>query len=65
MNINVNIYELLDNQHNELSTRVKNQTFEDSSWTLYSTLPHQLAIYEIAPCKESPCFPLPKKLNIK
>lgn len=40
----VNVDDLLGTQHYELSTRVKNVTYEGSSWTLHSILRHQFRI---------------------
>ena len=59
----INVDEILDNQHNELSTRVKNWTYEGSVWTFYSILQRQPVILEITPWEGSFNFLLPKELN--
>ena len=54
---------LLDDQHNEFSARVKNQTYEGPGWTLYSTIRYQTVISEIASCEGRFYFPFPKELH--
>ena len=55
--------ELLDIQHNPLSSRVERQTYKVSGRPIYSVLQHQLVLSKTAPCQESSYFPLPEEVQ--
>ena len=54
----MNIDELLDIQHNQLSSKVEMWTYEGSGWTINSILQHQLVVSKITRCEGSSYFPL-------
>ena len=59
----INIDELLDTQHNQLSSRAGRWTYNRSDLIINSILQYQVVISEIAPCEESSYFPSPKELR--
>ena len=59
----LNVDELLDFQHNQISCRVGSWKYEGSIWTINSILQHQLVISEIASCEGSSFIKLPKELR--
>ena len=58
-----NIDELLDIQHNQLSSRVERWTYERSSWTINLIIQYHFIISENTPYEGSSYFPLPKELR--
>ena len=56
----VNVDDLLGTQHYELSIRVKNLTYEGSSWTLHSILWHKFFTWNLVPCEDCSYFSFPK-----
>ena len=59
----LNIDELFDFQHNQISYKVGSWKYEGSICTINSILQHQLLISEIAPCEGSSFFTLRKELR--
>ena len=59
----INIDELSDINHNQLSSIVGWWTCKGSGWTINLIIKHQLVIPEITPCEGSSYFPLPKELR--
>ena len=59
----INIDELLDIQHNQLSSRFERWTYEGSGWKTNSVIQHQLVTSEIATCEGSSYLQLPKELR--
>ena len=52
----MNIDELLDKPHDDLSTRLENWVVENSDWSVHLILRHQLVISNISPCEGSSYF---------
>ena len=59
----INVDEVLDIQHSQLSSRVERCVYEGWGWTINLIIQHKLVISEIAPCEISFYFPLPKELR--
>ena len=60
---NINIGELLDNQHNQHSSRVEKWMCKGSVKSIKSVIQYQLVISKIALCKCGSYFPYSKELK--